>query len=286
MRDSGRRHDVPARRRRDQGDDTGAQQWEVSYTYPLSKRTLLYTGYVHDRQRQRTPRYNFNINPITRRVPGNGADCGDAASRKASSPAWSTSSKKHVDRPVSSGMQVSDGRLRAPVFFARRRERSHGAVARAVIPLLRCASHARRPRSSASTARCARSPASRTSSRPMPGAGTARRRSSTPDERRHAAGLMRVNHTGEVCAQALYAAQALVARDPAIRQRFAAGGARGGGASRVDAGAARRARRPRRRCSIRCGTRARSRSASPPGSPATASTWASSSRPSARSRST
>lgn len=43
----------------------------------------------------------------------------------------------------------------------------------------------------------------------------------TEDERRHAAGLMRVNHTGEVCAQALYAAQALIARDPAIRTRFA-----------------------------------------------------------------
>ena len=43
----------------------------------------------------------------------------------------------------------------------------------------------------------------------------------TADERRHAAGLMRVNHTGEVCAQALYQAQALTARDSAIRQRFA-----------------------------------------------------------------
>lgn len=32
-------------------------------------------------------------------------------------------------------------------------------------------------------------------------------------ERRHAAGLMRVNHTGEVCAQALYKGQALLARD-------------------------------------------------------------------------
>ena len=32
---------------------------------------------------------------------------------------------------------------------------------------------------------------------------------------------MRVNHTGEVCAQALYSAQALVARDPEIRRRFA-----------------------------------------------------------------
>lgn len=44
----------------------------------------------------------------------------------------------------------------------------------------------------------------------------------TPDERRHAAGLMRVNHTGEVCAQALYQAQALVARDPEVKERFAA----------------------------------------------------------------
>lgn len=35
--------------------------------------------------------------------------------------------------------------------------------------------------------------------------------------RRHAAGLMRVNHCGEVCAQGLYEGQALTARDPAIR---------------------------------------------------------------------
>jgi ubiquinone biosynthesis monooxygenase Coq7 len=43
----------------------------------------------------------------------------------------------------------------------------------------------------------------------------------TPAERRHAAGLMRVNHTGEVCAQALYAAQAVLAREPRIRREFA-----------------------------------------------------------------
>ena len=43
----------------------------------------------------------------------------------------------------------------------------------------------------------------------------------TPEERRHAGGLMRVNHTGEVCAQALYQAQALVARDPEVSRRFA-----------------------------------------------------------------
>jgi 3-demethoxyubiquinol 3-hydroxylase len=33
----------------------------------------------------------------------------------------------------------------------------------------------------------------------------------------HAAGLMRVNHTGEICAQALYQGQALTARDPHVR---------------------------------------------------------------------
>lgn len=36
-------------------------------------------------------------------------------------------------------------------------------------------------------------------------------------ERRHVARLMRVNHTGEVCAQALYQGQALTARLPTVR---------------------------------------------------------------------
>lgn len=36
-------------------------------------------------------------------------------------------------------------------------------------------------------------------------------------ERRHAAALMRVNHVGEVCAQALYQGQALTARDERAR---------------------------------------------------------------------
>jgi ubiquinone biosynthesis monooxygenase Coq7 len=39
-------------------------------------------------------------------------------------------------------------------------------------------------------------------------------------ERRQAAALMRVNHVGEVCAQALYTAQALAARDPALRRHY------------------------------------------------------------------
>jgi len=42
------------------------------------------------------------------------------------------------------------------------------------------------------------------------------------DERecRHAAGLMRVNHTGEVCAQALYDGQSALARDAATREHL------------------------------------------------------------------
>ena len=59
-----------------------------------------------------------------------------------------------------------------------------------------------------------------TPSRPIPGAKLAEP-VLTPEERRHAAGLMRINHTGEVCAQALYSAQSLVARDPEIRERYA-----------------------------------------------------------------
>ncbi|MGO4551455.1 2-polyprenyl-3-methyl-6-methoxy-1,4-benzoquinone monooxygenase [Lysobacter sp. 2RAF19] len=45
------------------------------------------------------------------------------------------------------------------------------------------------------------------------------------DERRHAAGLMRINHVGEVCAQALYVGQASVARDPETRQALLAAAA-------------------------------------------------------------
>jgi ubiquinone biosynthesis monooxygenase Coq7 len=39
-------------------------------------------------------------------------------------------------------------------------------------------------------------------------------------ERRHAAALMRVNHVGEVCAQALYHAQARATHDPAVRAQL------------------------------------------------------------------
>ncbi len=42
----------------------------------------------------------------------------------------------------------------------------------------------------------------------------------TEAEKRHAAGLMRVNHVGEVCAQALYSAQALTAQSSERRAQF------------------------------------------------------------------
>lgn len=40
------------------------------------------------------------------------------------------------------------------------------------------------------------------------------------EERKHAAGLMRVNHVGEVCAQALYQAQKLSTRSPELKDLF------------------------------------------------------------------
>jgi len=56
--------------------------------------------------------------------------------------------------------------------------------------------------------------------RPYPaesGASPAAEPALSPAERRHAAGLMRVNHVGEICAQALYRGQAAVCRDGAAR---------------------------------------------------------------------
>lgn len=42
--------------------------------------------------------------------------------------------------------------------------------------------------------------------------------------RRHSAGLMRVNHVGEVCAQALYDAHARYASNPEVQRQFAKAG--------------------------------------------------------------
>ena len=54
------------------GSNTGAQQWEVSYTYALSKRTLMYAGYVQIANRSNGA-YNFGVNAI-------GGACGLSAS--------------------------------------------------------------------------------------------------------------------------------------------------------------------------------------------------------------
>ncbi|PIP02920.1 MAG: demethoxyubiquinone hydroxylase family protein [Zetaproteobacteria bacterium CG12_big_fil_rev_8_21_14_0_65_54_13] len=42
----------------------------------------------------------------------------------------------------------------------------------------------------------------------------------TAEQKRQAAGLMRVNHAGEMAAQALYQGQSLTARDPALSERL------------------------------------------------------------------
>lgn len=47
----------------------------------------------------------------------------------------------------------------------------------------------------------------------------------SPEDRRHVAGLMRVDHAGEICAQALYAGQSLVARDSRVRTTLERAGA-------------------------------------------------------------
>lgn len=60
-------------------------------------------------------------------------------------------------------------------------------------------------------------------SRPNPGA-LARDCELNDQEARHSAGLMRVNHVGEVCAQALYDSQARYASSPAMRAQFVQAG--------------------------------------------------------------
>ncbi|QJQ05850.1 2-polyprenyl-3-methyl-6-methoxy-1,4-benzoquinone monooxygenase [Undibacterium piscinae] len=43
-------------------------------------------------------------------------------------------------------------------------------------------------------------------------------------EKAHSAGLMRVNHVGEICAQALYDSQGMFSQTPAVKQQFAHSG--------------------------------------------------------------
>jgi len=58
------------------------------------------------------------------------------------------------------------------------------------------------------------------SARPLPGGALAEVQLSDA-EKRHAAALMRVNHCGEVCAQALYQGQALSSDDATVTRALA-----------------------------------------------------------------
>jgi predicted porin len=60
------------------GDQTSANTWQVSYTYPLSKRTLIYGGYVM-LDNDKNANYNLGTNGPPGLCGGNGAPCGDAA---------------------------------------------------------------------------------------------------------------------------------------------------------------------------------------------------------------
>ena len=69
------------------GNNTGAGQYEVSYTYALSKRTLMYAGYVQIANKSNGA-YNFGVNQVSglcglsasgqSGVPGN-TGCGNSA---------------------------------------------------------------------------------------------------------------------------------------------------------------------------------------------------------------
>ncbi|MBU6513215.1 MAG: 2-polyprenyl-3-methyl-6-methoxy-1,4-benzoquinone monooxygenase, partial [Betaproteobacteria bacterium] len=63
--------------------------------------------------------------------------------------------------------------------------------------------------------------ASRPTPRPAPALQQAQAERLTAEQRALSGRLMRVNHVGEICAQALYQGQALVAREPALRRHFA-----------------------------------------------------------------
>lgn len=59
-----------------------------------------------------------------------------------------------------------------------------------------------------------------TTERPQPSAGVVPANELKPAEQQEAARLMRVNHTGEICAQALYQGQALTAQLDEVRGRM------------------------------------------------------------------
>ena len=63
------------------------------------------------------------------------------------------------------------------------------------------------------------SPGAVSASRSNP-SGSADEHELSQNEQKHSAGLMRINHTGEVCAQALYQGQALTAKLPEVKEQM------------------------------------------------------------------
>lgn len=64
-------------------------------------------------------------------------------------------------------------------------------------------------------------PTQRPSTRPTPTSQSVCESDLSPSDKKHIAGLMRVNHSGEVCAQALYQGQALTAKLEHVRAQMA-----------------------------------------------------------------
>lgn len=67
------------------GPDTGAQQFEITYTYALSKRTLLWGGFTMINN-ERNAAYNYGFNPVpglctgnARNAQGDNVGCGDSS---------------------------------------------------------------------------------------------------------------------------------------------------------------------------------------------------------------
>ena len=56
------------------GNDTSTQQWELSYSYSLSPRTLLYTGFVKIANKAYNPT-TFDVNPYTIQTCEYGSSC-------------------------------------------------------------------------------------------------------------------------------------------------------------------------------------------------------------------
>jgi predicted porin len=71
------------------GDDTGVAQWEASYSYSLSPRTVLWIGYVKLANDCKAP-YTFNINGYAIAVGQEGAAAGSAGAFCSGKPSGAT----------------------------------------------------------------------------------------------------------------------------------------------------------------------------------------------------